>query len=71
MSIIVGVENMGRDMTYLDLMDAIKAERGDTPDSKKQIKKYLDEISSKYGVGAAQKAYDSCKLEGLGIEKPT
>ncbi len=62
---------MGRDMTYLDLMDAIRAERGDTPASKEQIKKHLEEISRKYGVAAAQRAYDTCDVEKLGIEKPT
>lgn len=61
---------MGRDMTYLDLVDVINEERGETSDSKKSIESALTEISTKYGVGAAQKAYDACKLEPLKIKKP-
>lgn len=65
-----GVETLGRDKTYLDLLDSIRGERGDTAESKKAIESDLAEIATKYGIGAAQKAYDACKLESLKIKKP-
>ncbi|KYC46302.1 MAG: hypothetical protein APG12_01603 [Candidatus Methanofastidiosum methylothiophilum] len=64
---------MGRDKTYLDLVDLIKEEMGDAKTNattRKTIESALAEISTKYGVGAAHKAYDACKLEALGIAKP-
>ena len=54
---------MARDKTYSDLLDDIK----ETKD-KAIIEKSLDEISSKYGIGAANKAIGTCGLEKLGIK---
>ncbi|HOM95932.1 MAG TPA: hypothetical protein P5140_06570 [Methanofastidiosum sp.] len=64
---------MGVEKTYLDLVDIIKSEMGDAKSnaaSRKTIESALKEISTKYGVGAASKAYDSCKLDSLGMSKP-
>lgn len=63
---------MAIEKTYLDLVEVIKSELGDAknPSSRKTIESALAEISTKYGVGAAHKAYDTCKLEPLGISKP-
>jgi hypothetical protein len=59
--------------TYLDLVEVIKSQMGDVKTnatSRNTIESALAEISTKYGVGAAHKAYDSCKLESFGIQKP-
>ena len=64
---------MARDKTYVDLMDEIKAEIGSVksnPAARKTVETALAEISTKYGVGAANKAYDSMKLSTLGFNKP-
>jgi hypothetical protein len=59
--------------TYLDLVEVIKSQMGDAKTNsatRKNIDSALAEISTKYGIGAAHKAYDSCKLESFGIQKP-
>ncbi len=64
---------MGVEKTYLDLVDVIKSGMGDAKSnvaSRNTIESALKEISTKYGVGAAAKAYDSCKLDSIGISKP-
>jgi cytoplasmic iron level regulating protein YaaA (DUF328/UPF0246 family) len=63
---------MGVDKTYLDLVGDIKndllaAKSNDS--ARKNIESALREISTKYGVGAANKAIDSYKLETLGFKK--
>ncbi len=64
---------MARDKTYVDLMDEIRGEIGSVksnPSSRKTVETALAEISTKYGIGAAHKAYDSLKLSSLGFNKP-
>ncbi|MFA5559105.1 MAG: hypothetical protein WDA59_06600 [Methanofastidiosum sp.] len=64
---------MGVEKTYLDLLEIIREEMGDAkgnPAKRKTIDSALAEISTKYGVGAANKAFDTCKLESCGITRP-
>ncbi len=61
---------MAIEKTYLDLLEVIRAERADTSESKKTIDSALAEISTKYGIGAAHKAYGACNLDSLGVNKP-
>lgn len=64
---------MGTEKTYLDLLEVIRGEMGDAktnPATRKTIESALAEISTKYGVGAANKAFDACQLEPHGISRP-
>ena len=63
---------MAIEKTYLDLLEVIREEIGDVknPATRKTIESALAEISTKYGVGAANKAFDACKLEPHGISRP-
>ncbi|HII95115.1 MAG TPA: hypothetical protein HA367_05210 [Candidatus Methanofastidiosum sp.] len=64
---------MGIEKTYLDLLEIIREEMGDAksnPATRKTIDSALAEISTKYGVGAANKAFDACKLDSCGIARP-
>ncbi|MEN6378396.1 MAG: hypothetical protein ABFD15_02290 [Methanofastidiosum sp.] len=64
---------MGTEKTYLDLLEIIREEMGDAksnPATRKTIDSALAEISTKYGVGAVNKAFDACKLDSCGIARP-
>lgn len=56
---------MARDRTYLDLVEEINETK-----EKKVIAECLGDIKSKYGVAAANKAYDACKLDSQEIPRP-